>query len=454
MTNGKTCVISTENPPQNHIQENAMTFPDRYQKRIRIGAYAPISVPDERHVRELAEAGVDFAVMEFKLLKREAITKEFLSLFSRYGIEITVDDPQTNRCLENGATVLDLTKLDQMFYQNEPCYVSYSFQDEPGMTVFPQLGEAVREYRALFPDKFPFINLLPLYANRQQLEGGAGVAPIEYYAPDTDLYQIYLDEYVKHVDTHYICIDVYPCKCRPDPACPERYPLRHQKTTYPDYVKNLEYGANAARNSGRELWVCIQSCTWSRSTRPVERAELRWQAYTCLSFGATCLLYYVFAARPEHDYSMIDFRGERRQLYYDSQEMALGLKRLSEVFVQYRNLGAFSLNSSPEATPYLEMNTPYRDFSVLRDLQADTPLLVGCFEKAEGKGHAFTLVNMQDFAEEKASRISFCAEGRLTLYQDGIPSPMICDRDGVYRLTLAMGDGVFITVEGESDVLL
>ena len=61
-----------------------------YTKKIRIGAYAPISRPDERHVRELAEAGVDFAVLEFKLIPQWGITPEFMSWFTKYGVDFAV----------------------------------------------------------------------------------------------------------------------------------------------------------------------------------------------------------------------------------------------------------------------------------------------------------------------------------------------------------------------------
>lgn len=416
-----------------------------YTKRIRIGAYAPISRPDERHVKELAEAGVDFAVLEFKLIPPKGITQEFMSWFTKYGVDVAVDDPKTNR-LVDGATVLDLEKEDLMFYRDEPAFVSYSYVDEPGMALFPALGEEVRKFKEKYPDKFAFINLLPMYANEQQLKGGAWAAPIEYYDLDLSVYEQYLAEYVKYVDTHYICVDIYPCKCVPDPADPDMFPLKSIKTTYVDYVKNIECVANAARASGRELWLCLQSCSWRAKARPVDGSELRWQAYTFLSYGTTNFLYYVFADRPGHDYSMYDFRGERRQLYYDSKKLAWGLRKLSDVFVQYRNLGAFHLNSSPETTPYLEMNTPYTEFDTIREIAADVPLLVGCFEKIEGPGHAFTLVNMQDFADPKAGTVRLRLDGKVTAYWDGVPSEMMA-RDGEYVFELQQGEGIFVTVE-------
>lgn len=416
------------------------------EKRIRIGAYAPISHPDERHVRELAEAGVDFAVLEFKLIADDKITPEFMSWFSKYGIDFAVDDPKTNLIVNGYGTVLDFDKEDLMFYKDEPGYVSYSYIDEPGMSLFEVLGEEVDKFNKKYPDKFAFINLLPLYANEQQLKGGAWAAPIEYYDLDTNIYEQYLSEYVRLIDTHYICVDIYPCKCRPDPDYPDMYPLKHIKYNYADYVKNIEFAANAARKSGRELWICLQSCTWSKNTRPVTGDELKWQAYTCLSYGTTNFLYYVFGARPGHDYAMIDFRGENTQLYYDSKDMALGLKKISDLFVSYKNLGAFNVNSSPETTPYLEMNTPYTDFDAITDLSADIPLLVGCFEKIEGKGHAFTLVNMQDFQTPKNGTVTFKADGKITVYREGNPE-VITAADGIYSVELKQGEGIFATIE-------
>lgn len=417
-----------------------------FEKRIRFGAYMPVSHPDEKHVKELGEAGVDFAVIEFKLIAPDKISPEFMSWFSKYGIDFAVDDPKTNKTVGDHATVLDFDKEELMFYKNEPGYISYSYIDEPGMAVFEELGREVSEFNKRYPDKFAFINLLPLYANEQQLKGGAWAAPIEYYSSDDHIYKTYLDEYIRLIDTHYICIDIYPCKRRPDPEYPDMYPVKHIKYNYPDYVKNIEYGANAARKSNRELWICLQSCTWYKNVRPVDGAELRWQAYTCLSYGTTNFLYYVFAARPGHDYALMDFIGERNALYFEAQKLALGLKKLSPLFVSYKNLGAFNVNSSPETTPYLEMNTPYTDFDAIWDISCDTPLLVGCFEKEKGEGKAFTLVNMQDFQEPKTANLSFKANGKITIYRDGEPSELKpCN--GVFTVSLEQGDGVFVTVE-------
>ena len=86
-----------------------------FEKKIRFGAYMPVSHPDERHVKELSEAGVDFAVLEFKLIAPEKITPEFMSWFSKYGVDFAVDDPRTNKFAGDGVSVLDFDKEELIF---------------------------------------------------------------------------------------------------------------------------------------------------------------------------------------------------------------------------------------------------------------------------------------------------------------------------------------------------
>ena len=126
--------------------------------------------------------------------------------------------------------------------------------------------------------------------------------------------------------------------------------------------------------------------------------------------------------------------------------MAQGLHKLSDLYVSYGNLGAVTLNSTPETTPYLEMYNPYKDFKTISEIQCGTPLLVGCFERKEGSGTAFTLVNHQNWLAPKASDVKFKSSGTVTLYYDGEPQVLV-PKNGWYTVKLEQGDGVFVTVD-------
>ncbi|MBE6688582.1 MAG: radical SAM protein [Ruminococcaceae bacterium] len=414
--------------------------------RIRIGAYTPVVHSDEEHIKALADAGVDFAVLNLDIIPEEKQNDVFKWL-AKYGIEATVRKGSLMKYYEK-AGLLDLDKKDEMFFKDEPSFVAYTYVDEPGTEHFEVLGKEVEAFKKAFPGKRAYINLLPMYANSAQLTGGAWKAPIEYYEqPSTD-FQQYLDEYVEKIDTDYICTDIYPCRKAPDPACPEKFPAEYIKTTYPKYVRSIEIVADVCRASNRDFWVCIQTCSWSRGIREPDGAELRWQAYTMLSYGAKTLLYYIFATRTSHSGCVLNVRGEKTKLYFASQRLCNGLKKLSDVYVQYKNLGAFNLNSTPETTPYLEMENPYpaSDFKAISEIKCETPLLVGCFEKKEGSGSAFTLVNMQDWQNPKTASVKAKINGNVTMYRDGVPTKCT-SCDGWYEFTLVQGDGIFVTVD-------
>ena len=412
--------------------------------RIVIGAYMPISHCDEEHIKDLADAGVDFAVLNMDRLP-VAKHEEVFKWLNKYGIEATVRLEKLMKYYKN-AGLLDLSKKDQMFFADEPSFVSFCYIDEPGMEHFEVLGQEIELFKKEFPDKMPYVNLLPMYANSKQLIGGAWKAPIEYYEDKDASYQDYLDAYVKYVNTDVIGVDIYPCRRKPNPECPEKYPAEYIKITYGNYIKSIEIVANACRATGRDFWCCIQSCTWHKHVRECDGSELRWQAYTLLSYGAKALLYYVFAARPGHSGTIMNPCGLKTPLYFESQQLMKGIQKLSDLYVTYKNLGAFSLNNDPENLPYLEMDTPYTEFKAMDAIECDTPLLVGCFEKKEGKGQAFTLVNMQDFQTPATAHVRFKADGKITLYRDGEPEVLVAVDDW-YNVALEQGDGVFVTID-------
>ena len=84
-------------------------------------------------------------------------------------------------------------------------------------------------------------------------------------------------------------------------------------------------------------------------------------------------------------------------------------------------------------------------FEVISDIESNTPLLVGCFEKREGKGKAFTIVNQQDWAEVLDSVVKMRLSGKVTRYYDGEAEAME-GKNGIYEFHIAQGDGVFVTV--------
>ncbi len=413
------------------------------KRKIRIGMCTPIMTFDEKHVILLKEAGVTFANIFTDRIPADKY-EDVLGWLNKHGVTSTFRQTDLMKYYKD-AWMPDLDRLEKAEFINHPCCIACTYVDEPGSDHFEELGREVAEFKKRFPDKIPYINLLPMYANSAQLKGGAWKSAIEYYQASTDEYREYIDSYVKNVETDYICVDVYPFQRVPDPACPERFPAYCIPTEYVDYCKNLEIVADACRESGRDFWGVMQSCSWVRGIREPEPYEIDWQFYTMMSFGATHFEYYVFANRPNHSGCMLDERGDPTKIYWAAKDMADAIYKMEDVYLSYKNVGVFNVNYSDEVK-CLGLENPYTQFDTIKEIESDTPLLVGCFEKEDGNGYAFTLVNYSPFKAPKTSHIRVKIDGKVTEYVKGEPH-VLESKYGYYEFSLEKGQGTFVTVD-------
>ncbi|MBE6687866.1 MAG: S-layer homology domain-containing protein [Ruminococcaceae bacterium] len=420
--------------------EESMEFKKLDPNRLIIGAYVPhpasMNTLSEQEVKYIADAEIDFAILGYDNFNAIPVEKQknAFKWYERYGIEFVNSDINgAMKYAADGRTAIyDSEKAINVFYKDETSFAGFSLADEPGYIPFEEMGKSVAQMAQDYPDKTAFINLLPMYANEKQLMSGAWADTIAYYDDEPATYQKYLDEYVKHVPTHYICADVYPCYSN--------------KKTYEDYARSLEIIADTCRASGRDFWIVNQSCSWSGGIRIIDLDDMYWQTYTVLSFGAKAIMYYMFANRGNHIGTPLDANGNRTDTYYILQKVHQELRRFEDIYLSYDNIGAFNHNSSPEKTPWLELANPCK-FDTITEIKCDSPLLFGCFDAKDKTSKAFTVVNYNDLAKPAAADVSLKISGNIvTAYFDGNPTILTPDADGYYNIHLESGRGVFVTV--------
>ncbi|MDD3588804.1 MAG: hypothetical protein PHO46_00835 [Thermoguttaceae bacterium] len=400
------------------------SYPAEYftRERLRVGAWGNFrpSDFDEEYMRVYADCGFDF------LLAMGGIpTKDLLSTADKYGVEVYVNDGGYNKPLAGDAEYID-----------HPSYTGAYVIDEPGSDDFEKIAAKCNPYKEA-TGKEPYVNLLPMYANAAQLKYGAGAAAIEYYDKDPDLFRKYCVDFCEKFDTYYICTDIYPLNWDAD----------HKKTTYPDYVESINVIASVAREYDREFWCYIQTFAWVPSKRTPTEAEYRWQCYSMLSFGCRCILCWTYAGYKDDFPSLVDTQSRQTTAWYDARPVFWELRRLSDEYVKYRNIGAFTHNCT-DATPYLKMTGEYKDFAAIEEIDCTEPLLVGCFEKKdETKSGAFTLVNMSELQDNKGAtvRMKLAAESAVAWYR-GTPQTIKPNAEGYFSFELASGEGVFVTL--------
>lgn len=439
------------------LVETEFTNEDIVKKRIRLGVWN-FAFNDKQEVDRLKDLGVNLIVTG-----SGASSDTVWNLCDKYGIEIFMQDygihsTYTSKKDEDGNdlkddngytykefTGVDLKKLTAEYIEH-PSFGGHFFIDEPGTFDFGWIGDAIDAYNEVFPRKTAFVNLLPMYAKDVQLKYGADASEIDYYDPDPELFRKYCEEWFATNDAPYICTDIYPLNWKGTAK------EDANKTTYENYIESINQIATVAReNNNAEFWCCIQAFGRTSSKRTPNEAEFRWQSYSLLSFGATGILLWRYAnASPEFP-SMIDMATrEIYQSYYDCQKVFAEINKISDIYIQYTNLGAFTHNCS-DAVPYLKMSGEYdKDATVFSEIQCSNPLLFGYFENTSDDSNAFTVVNMTEFSGNESSVLKFSLRDTnktVKSYYRGDPVVLAADENGYYTINLECGDGVFVTVK-------
>ncbi len=391
--------------------------------RLRIGAWGfPKEFATPEGFELLYNLGVDFLPEAVPTLDIE--TRDFtLNYCDLYGIELYMKEyPLSQSDYNKGVDPVEVTSE----YIDHPSFAGNYFTDEPGINYMESLiGKMAVDYMEALPNKRPYVNLLPMYANDAQLHYGASASDIEIYDPNPDLYKEYCQTWFDTAEgVDYICVDIYPLR---------------GNGLYEDYCESVNQVAEAARNNNAEFWCYIQ-CGLYRDTNI---NDIRWQCYTLLAYGCTGILLFTV-----EDYIFYPDTVTINQTKYNEFATVMWeMRRLSDTYIQYENLGTFTVNCT-SSTPHLQMTNEYTGFTTISQIQSSDPLLVGCFDKKQGSGKAFTLVNMYDPISGKYATAKFKLDASytVTVHATGDPYTISPDASGYYTITLSNGQGVFITL--------
>ena len=261
-------------------------------KKVSIGTYclAPYA-RTEKHIRELAECGIDFVVG----VEEDIHT---LDLMQKYGIGAYVNGIVPGWWGGDGHDAgkmaklrpLDLYSQNAHSFSHHPAILGIDIGDEPSALDFPHYGKISEIVQNVYGLPV-YLNLYPSYGRIYSSDEGQ-----VRHELGTDSYADYIRAYVENVKTDYICFDHYPCL-----ADPKRF------------EKDLEIVSEACRSSGREMWVVLQV----NSPDPmhwISLDELRYEAFTALEHGAKRLIWACWSAGWWYN-QVLDEKGEKTEQY-------------------------------------------------------------------------------------------------------------------------------------------
>jgi hypothetical protein len=378
----------------------------------------PIDGKEGQYYRDLKDAGFTVALGAFGANTPETVYRQ-LEMCEKYDLK---------------ALVWSRDAMEGLYPDSPACW-GYMIQDEPSITQFPEMRLRVDEIRAKRPGKLSFINLLPNYA------GELGFTKDEMRAVGLRSYDEYVKRFVEQVNPDLICMDHYPTM-RPD----------QDGRWY--YLRNLEVMRKYSLERNIPFWNFFNTQMHGGHTDPTE-AQLRWQVYMSLAYGAKGVLYFCYWT-PSPGFgkysSLITPDGRKTRHYYQAQRINAALGRLAPVLMDLTSTGVCSIKKTPEP---LEKLTG-AGLKAIQKADAGDPDLdyvVGTFSHRDGR-RAVMVVN-HDFAYTALATFVFDVPAAqvMEVRQDtGEISPVLDDSPGIDGLQLSFdsGEGRLFLLPGPS----
>ena len=334
-------------------------------------------------------------------------------------------------------------------YKSHPALWGDEVFDEPGASRFPSLRVQTEHYYTLNTGRLPFINLNPSPKDVESQVPGW----LRFLLPGTrhtdtwlDAYRRYVAEFISTVDTDVLSVDIYPLRLSGG-----------KRQTGDTWLLVLEALAEAARDTGRDLWAITQAggtygrpediAIWGEVWTPNTLPDQLQQDYASLAFGAKAIIYAMLQGGWYSDGShMLDKDGNKTETYDAVQQANAQLRPFAEKYGEYNWRGAYLVKSWKAAGARYDLfnGLPKKERPKISSCDG---LLVGCFDKNEGDGNAYVITNIMELRDEKtaACAVTFPAGKAVTVYGGG--EVKTYTNGGRVELTLGPGDGRFITVE-------
>lgn len=398
--------------------------------RLNIGAYflAPYA-RDERHVREVAECGIDFIVCMDP-------DRPALDRMHRYGIGAIVTQVLPGWWGGDGDNAGKMEETNPISgyeaaaaaFEDHPAIWGIDAGDEPSALDFPYYGRVMDLVERSFPHQFAYLNLYPNYASVAVNTANETVNQL-----GTATYAEHIDQYCQHVGTDYICYDFYMYSASVEGA-----------------YENLRIVSEACLRTGRSMWIVLQVNS-SREAEWITENQLRFQAYSALAFGAENIIWGCYTAGWWYN-QVLDENGEKTQQYDKLKAVNAELRTLGGAYMGYRRVSTHFVGFQDDPVmdkvrqaPVSALNTGI--FSGLREEKGGS-LLVGQMVSRAGDGsYALMVCNAADPLDTAASTayVRFKADGRQIRIITGAGeiTPQR-QADGSYRFPLPSCAGALV----------
>ena len=302
-------------------------------------------------------------------------------------------------------------------YKDHPAYMGNFIWDEPAGNTLEKYGAISRKFKELQPDKLAYVNIYPTYSDITQ-RGGMS-------------YLEYLDKYIAEMKPDVISYDHYPFIEIKDGSIGE---------ISEDYFYNLEIISDKAREVNKPFWLFIQTLSYTNHRSPSEE-EMRWQINTSLAYGCKGLQYFTYwwpGNSENFGLPLIDGDGNKTPKYDQVKRLNTELKNYDDVLMSLDHKGVMYFMPEDQK-PYIE--NELQSFELIKSVLGD-PVIIGCFEGAEGYKALYVCNNSYKTTSETTINFSKSTKG----YQfDKNGKSEVAGKN--IKLTLEPGQGILLVLK-------
>ncbi|MBN2513495.1 MAG: beta-galactosidase [Sedimentisphaerales bacterium] len=365
------------------------------QDRFAIGLWVdpPADEKMDQRYQELAEANFTLVIGGFGANNKQTIQKQ-IQLCEKYDLRLLIK-------------TTDAKPEDLL---NSPVCWGINLHDEPSARDFGRLRTAVDKLRQTSPGKLTYINLFPNYAGNAQL--------------GTDNYDQHVSRFVNEVEPDVLSMDHYPIMV---PGADGRK----------GYCDNLEVMRTYSLQKKIPFWNFFNTMPYGPHYDPTE-AQLRWQIYTSLAYGAKGVLYFCYYTPAGGEFpkgGAIITRDDRKtRHYYEAQRINRAIRNLGPTLMKLTSTRVYRIEPKDKPAAILKG-------SPIRQLTAGD-YLVGEFVHEDGR--KAVLLNNYDFAYSSWPTVTFEAPVESVLEIDPETSearPVIDDSPAMEGLQISLDSG-------------
>ena len=331
---------------------------------IGIWVTPPPAYQTESAYADIRACGMNFINGFMYNENSNAIIKKVLDYCEKNGMKYFANKSTVSSAIREYAESPDDELLSEFVngiktYADHPAYAGELLIDEPPMPLFEALSAFTDIFDRIYPEKMWHVNLFPTYAT-----GGI-------QAPS---YEEYINEWFNVMSPSYISYDSYP--------------LLTDGTIIDDYFYNLDLIRTKTRFREIPFWTFIQTLSIAGTPgvpdkREPSEADIRWQVWTDLAFGAKGIQYFCYWSpgngSEQFGEALVGLDGQKTIRYDYVRKLNADINEIGKILLNCHAEGVIQ-NASGKT---YDLFSPLYSFGPVESVSGDD-CLVGCFSTEEG----------------------------------------------------------------------